>query len=125
MGCEVHLRTVVVDERGFEALGLFPPQLHELWALNSLGEPRVVLDVRRDHELATRHGTCDDKRLQIRARGVDRGRESGRARADDDDIVWGHDILRKVPVRHKSCSGKNEQPKRGRDISIAAWLRKI
>src|SRR5207245_10676976 len=60
---EIHLRDVVVDELRLEAFGLFPPELHELGALDALRETGIILDVRCDHVLSTRDRAGDDVRL--------------------------------------------------------------
>ena len=49
--------------------------------------PRKVLDERRQHQLTAGLEAFDDERLQIGAGGVQRGRESGRAGPDDDDVA--------------------------------------
>ena len=79
---EVHLRRVVVHELRVEPLRLLPPELHELRAENPVREAGVVLDVARDHELASRDLARDYQGPQVRAGRVDGG--------GDDDVVWGH-----------------------------------
>src|SRR2546430_5172788 len=88
---EIHLQYVVVDELRLEAFGLFPPELHELGALDALWEAGIILDVRRDHELSPRDGASDDERLQVRPGRIDRRGQAGGAGTDDDDIVERHD----------------------------------
>ena len=70
--CEVHLRGVVIHEFCLEPLGLLPPKFHEFGAKDSVGEARVILDVRGDHQLASRDGAGDDQSLQVRASRIDR-----------------------------------------------------
>ena len=70
---------------------------HQLGAHDALGEPGVVLDVRRDHQLAAGPEPLDDEGLQVGARGVQRGRVPGRASADDDEVAYvGHVFLREA-----------------------------
>ena len=68
------------DELGAEALGLLAELRHELGAHDPVGEAGVVLDVGREHELAAGADALDDERVQVGARGVDRGGQPGRAR---------------------------------------------
>ena len=73
---EVDLVDVGGDELGAEALGLLAELRHEIGTDDAVGEARVVLDVGRQHELAAGLDALDDERLQVGARGVDRGREA-------------------------------------------------
>ena len=52
-----------------------------------VGKAGVVLDVGGEHELAAGADAFDHERVQVGARGVDRGGEAGRARSDDDDFA--------------------------------------
>ncbi len=83
---EVDLVDVGGQELGAEALGLLPELRHEVGAHDPVGEARVVLDVGRQHELPAGLQTLDDQGLQVGSGGVDGGRESRRARPDDDDV---------------------------------------
>ena len=71
---------------GAEALGLGSEGRHELRALDAVGETGVVLDVARQHQLATGGGAGEDDRLEVRPRGVDRGGQAGRPGADDHEL---------------------------------------
>ena len=85
-GGEVHPVGVGGDELGPEALGLLAEPLHEVRAHDPLGEARVVLDLGREHQLPTGGEALDHDRPQVRARGVDRRGQPGRAGTHDDDI---------------------------------------
>ena len=58
-------------------------------------KPGIVLDVGRDRHLPAGLDALDEHRLQHGARGIDRGRVAGRARAEDNDfgVLVGHDSL--------------------------------
>ena len=43
--------------------------------------------MRRQHQLTAGLDPFDDQRLQVRAGGVQRGRQAGRAGPDDDDVT--------------------------------------
>src|SRR3989442_6832785 len=94
---EIHHRDVVVDELRLEAFGLFPPELHELGALDALRETGIILDVRRDHELSPRDRAGDDERPQVRPGRIDRRGEAGGAGTNDDEIVEMHDPPSRSP----------------------------
>ncbi len=87
---EIDLVDVGGDELGAEALGLLAELRHEVGADDAVGEARVVLDVGRQHQLPAGLDTFDDERLQVGPGGVDGGRESRRARPDDDDVPRVH-----------------------------------
>ena len=91
---EVELDDVVVEDLGAEALGLLLHLGHEVGALDALGEAGEVLDVGGVHQLAAGLDRArDDERLEVRARRIDRRREAGRARSDDDDVAHGAPCL--------------------------------
>ena len=73
LGAQLDLRREVGDEARAEALGLVAHLLHERGAHDPVGEARVVLDVGRLLEQAAPDEALDDERLQVRARGVQRG----------------------------------------------------
>ena len=77
---------VVGLEPGAEALGLVAEVLHHLRAHDPFGEARVVLDIGRLLEQAAPREALDHERLEVGARGVQRGRVPGRATADDDHV---------------------------------------
>ena len=84
---EIDLRDVVGDELRAEALGLAAKVGHHLRPHHAVGVARVVLDVARDHQLAAPLEPLDHERLQVGARGVERGRIAGGAAADDDQLT--------------------------------------
>ena len=87
---EVDAIDVGGDELGAEAHGLLAELRHELGPEDPVGETREVLDVGGEHELAAGADALDHERVQVGARGVDRGGEAGRARSDDDDFPRVH-----------------------------------
>jgi len=98
---EVDRGHVVGDELGAEALGLAPEVLHHRRAENAFRIAGVVLDVARDHQLAAEGDPFDHERVEIRARGIEGGRVSGRPTADDDQVthvVHRHLLQRSGPV---------------------------
>ena len=71
---------------GADMLGLRLHLLHQPGALDDVGKAGIVLDIGGDGELAAGLQALDDDRLEHGARGIDRRRVAGRARADDDDL---------------------------------------
>ena len=86
---EIDARDVAEDVARPEPFRLLLEELHQLGAENTRRESGVVLDVGGDGELAARLRALDDERLEIRARGVERGGESGRTRAENHDLEVG------------------------------------
>src|SRR4051812_46273221 len=86
-GGEVDLGDVARLQLGAEALGLRAQVVHELRALDALGEAREVLDLGRRHQRAAELRPLEDQRVQVRAGGVDRRRVTGRAGPDDDQVA--------------------------------------
>ena len=72
--------------RDAEPLGLGAHRGHQLRALDAVREARVVLDVARQHQLAARRRACEDDRLEVGPRRVDRGGQAGRAGSDDQEL---------------------------------------
>ncbi len=66
--------------------GLLFHLLHQPWALDDVGEARIVLDVGGDGELPAGLDALDQDRLQHRPRRVNRRRVSCRTGTDDDDL---------------------------------------
>ena len=84
------------EELGAEAAGLLAAAHHQLGAHDALGEAGEVLDLGREHQLAaglvaraTRFA-LDDEGSEVGAGGVDRSRQPGRARADDENRMVAH-----------------------------------
>ncbi len=86
---QIHLAHVIGDDPGPHVLGLLLHLLHQPWALDDLGEARVVLDVGGDGELPAGLDALDQHRFQHGAGGIDRGGVAGRPGADDDDLGVG------------------------------------
>src|SRR5205814_4216792 len=86
---EVDAFDVDVDDMGPEAFGLGAEGGHQVGTLDAVRKPGIVLDVRGDHQLATRRRTGEDDRLEVGPRGVDRRGQPGRSRTDDDDLRLG------------------------------------
>ena len=80
---EVDLGDIVEHDLGLEALGVGQHARHQVGALYAVVVAGPVVDVGRRHELATLFHAGDQYRAQVRARGVDRGGVTGRARAQD------------------------------------------
>jgi hypothetical protein len=94
---ELDVGGLIGDEARSEALRLIAELLHQLRAHDALGEAGVVLDVRRLLEQAAPEEALDDERVEVGARGVQRGGIAGRPAPDDDDVL---------DVRHGSLSPK-------------------
>ena len=80
-----------------EARGLLLHLIHQLGAEEAVREPRIVLDVRRQHQLTAGLETLQDERREVRPRGVQGGREPGRPRADHDHVPQVVHRLRILP----------------------------
>ena len=78
---------VLGDEARAEALGLVAQVLHHLRAHHALRVAGVVLDVGRLLEQAAPQEALDDERVEVGARGVQRGGVAGRAAPDDDHVL--------------------------------------
>jgi hypothetical protein len=81
-----HRGDVAGDELSAEALRLRAHLGHQVRPVDPCPIPGPVLDQGREHQLAARLEALDEKRLQVAARGIQRGRESGRAGTDDDNV---------------------------------------
>ncbi len=99
---------------GLESKRLRPHDAHELGSHDPVHESRVVLDVRRQHQLpaglvAGGGGLpFDHQRRQLRPRRVEGRGQAGRTAADDDD---------RAPLRHQvagraSRRGRHPRPRR-------------
>ena len=82
---EIDLVDVVEHDLGVEALGVLEEALHQVGAHDAVDVGRPVVDVGRRHQLAALGDAGDQHRLQVGARGVDRGGVAGRAGAEDED----------------------------------------
>ena len=72
---------------GAEALRLLAHVLDQFRSHDSFGKSGEILDQRGDRELSAGLVAFDDQRFQVGARGVKRGRVSGAAGPDDDDVA--------------------------------------
>src|ERR1700756_1351370 len=86
---------VVVQNARSHVLSLSPHLLDQPGTLDDLGEPRVVLDVCRRHELPAGLYAGQQYRPPTGTRGVDRRRVTRRARTHDDDgcPMFIHDLV--------------------------------
>jgi hypothetical protein len=93
---------LAAKDLGAEPLGLRAHLPHELGPHDAVAMPRPVLDERREHELPAGLEPLDHERLQVGARGVERGGEARGPRPDDDDVAWIHgpcsDVLVDEPL---------------------------
>jgi hypothetical protein len=69
----VDLVDVIVDDLGFEALGVLLEALHQVGALHAVGVRRPVVDVGGRHELPALRDPGEQDWAQVGARGVHRG----------------------------------------------------
>ena len=121
---EAHGLHVVGDDLGAEPLGLGAHVLHQVRAHDAVAEAGEVLDLGGVHQRpAGGDRTLEDQRLEVGARGVDRGRPAGRAGADDDDVadVRGHGTHPLVVV---AGGNRNMRCLRGTDPRPAVFPRR-
>ena len=106
---ELERLDVVVEDLGTETLGLRLHLLHELGALDALGETGKVLDVGRVHELAAHLDRAgNNERLEVGTRRIDGRCESCRTRSDDDDLTQNCSLwLLAEDGNRGPCSGTN------------------
>ena len=90
---------VLLNDARADMLGLEAHLLHEPGPLDHVREARVVLDVRRDHELTARLEAGDHHGFEQGARRIDRRRIACWPRADDDELG--------MRVGHQEVSSKN------------------
>ena len=74
----------VFDSRA-ETLGLLAKLHHKIGAHDPLGEPRIVFNLGRQHQLAAVQAPGQDQGLEIRTRRIHGGGQPGWAGPDDDD----------------------------------------
>ena len=91
---QVDLVDVGGDELGAEPFGLLAELRHEIGAHDAVGKAGIVLDVGREHQLSAGLEAFDDQRVEIRACGVDRGRE---ARGPDPMMATSRVVMRGCP----------------------------
>ena len=83
---EIHVGDQVVDDPGADMGRLRLHLLHQPWALDDVGETRIILDIGGDHELAAGLHAGHQDRRQVGARGIDRGGVASGSGADDQDL---------------------------------------
>jgi hypothetical protein len=83
---QIDLRDIALDDLGPESLGLGAHVGHQLRSHDAVPESREVLHHGGHHQLTAGLEPFDEQRLQVGARGIERGRQSGRARPDDRDV---------------------------------------
>src|SRR6185312_236124 len=92
---EVDRGDVIQNDLGAEALGLLLELEHEIRALDSLREARVVLDLGGGHQVAAGlNRTRDEQWLELGSSRIDRGRIACGARTDDDRLAQRKTFLR-------------------------------
>ena len=79
-----------MQQIGVEASGLLLQALHQLGSEHGVREPRVVLDLGSEHQLAARVHPFQNKGLQVGAGRVQRGSQASRTRPQDDDVALLH-----------------------------------
>ena len=84
---EIDLDDGVEEKLRADMLGLLLHLLHQPGALDDVGEARVVLDIRRDGELAAGLDALHQHGLEARAGGIDGRRVACRARAQDEHFT--------------------------------------
>src|ERR1700730_12842671 len=84
---EIDFGHVVADHLRAEALRLALEVLHERRPVDAVDEAGIVLDERGQGELAGPLRAREHDASQVRAGGIDRRRETCRARSDDDDLA--------------------------------------
>ncbi len=89
---QLHRLDVVDDQLGVETLGVALEALHQVRPLDAVGVGRPVVDVGGGHQLAALRDTGNQHRLEVGARGVDRGAVTGGTGAQDQklDVARGH-----------------------------------
>ena len=107
---EIDRVDVVEHDLGVEALGVLQEALHQVRALHAVDVGRPVVDVGRRHQLAALRDAGDEHRLQVGARGVDRGGVAGGAGAEDQDsgVCVGEAMGTKVAVSVRQRRGKSD-----------------
>jgi hypothetical protein len=109
---EVRGVDVVVDELGAETQGVRLHALHERGTHQAVRVARPVVDLGGGHELTAFLHPRDQHRGTVGAGGVDGGRISGGARAEDDE--------RTVRGLHAGMLGGRARERHAGDVSDAA-----
>ena len=94
---ELEIGSPLVDDGSAEPLRLLLHQLDQIRSLDSLGEAREVLDLRRNHQLPSGHKTSSTgltsshQRRKVRSSSIDCRRKASWASSNDEDFVGGAD----------------------------------
>ena len=83
---EIHTVHVIVFDAAAELLSLLLHLLHQLWAAQAFRKARIVLHFIGNRHLAADLIAGDQEGVQVRARGIQTGRQPRRPAADDDHI---------------------------------------
>ena len=110
---EIDARDVALHDLAAKTFGLRAHLGHQVRTHDAVAEPRPVLDHRGQHQLPTGLEPLDEQRRQIRSCRIERRRETGRSRPDDDDSSdrpsqaprWRSIILRDVFLAAQSDDG--------------------
>ncbi|ENN87883.1 hypothetical protein RHSP_48695 [Rhizobium freirei PRF 81] len=105
----------VVDDLGADMLGLLQHLLHQPRPLNGIGKARIVFDIRGNHQLAALFQAGDQNRLQHRASGIDSGRITGWAGADDEYLRVAGRHSQSFQFSERETAASNAQSRRFRD----------
>jgi len=91
---QIDLRDPLFQKLSTEALCLFAKLDHQVRALDTLRKAGIVFHVGRNHQLAAGRRLLlgisrriDQQRIEVRAPGINRGRQSRRAGAYDYDLT--------------------------------------
>ena len=117
---EVDLGHVHGQDLGAEAGGLLLEPLHQLGSQEAVGEPRVVLDVGRQHELPAGVETLEHQGRQVRPGRVEGGRVPGRTRADHDHVAFVASWFANPPTAHERAG----IPEHARPVSYGSDARR-
>ena len=103
-------RDVALDDLGAEPLRLGTHFGDQGRPQDAVAKPRVVLDVRGQHQLAARLEALDEQRLQIGASRIEGGSEPRGPGADDDDVP--HPVSPPGAAPGRPAAGPGSTPSR-------------
>src|SRR5205807_9561379 len=87
LGPELDPGRLIGDKASAKSFGLGAEALHHLGPHDPLGKAGVVLDFGGLLEQASPRESLDHQRLEVGASGIERGRVTGGAAADDDHVL--------------------------------------
>lgn len=99
---EVDAGDVLHADLGPETFGLSAKLVHHLGTLNAVWVAGEVFDFTGEDQLPAPVGSRQDERVQGRSRGVDSGRKTGRARANDGNLPWCFQEIQPLLLRNVS-----------------------